>query len=165
MLHDDLRRRELDQVPDLRRLLAVKRRSHLFYSTRDLVEAYGIAGSVVNPDPLLGIRELFTGTARYFSGTWFGRAFARYLRPNPSAALSWIERSRYYVADYGRWRLEMRTAEHAVLHMFDEYFWIEAAQVGGCEGLLMACGLQGQVSAELDDTFSGRLQIRWSRPA
>lgn len=45
--------------------------------------------------------------------------------------------------------------------MFDEYFWIEAAQRGGCEGLLLACGVQGEVVAELDDMFTGRLDIRW----
>ena len=161
MLRDDLSRRGLLGVPEVSRLLEKPRRSYGFYPTRELVEVYGVAGGVIDPDPLEGVRQLFAGTATYFSSTWYGQAFARYLRPDPRSALSWIERSRDFVANYGRWRLEIRAPEHAVFHMFDEYFWIEAAQRGGCEGMLRACGVEGEVVAELDDLFVGRLDIRW----
>ena len=161
MLRDDLARRKLLSAPDLARLLAQPRRSYGFYPTRELVEVYGIAGAIVAPDPLDGIRQLFVGTTDYFSTTWYGRAFARYLHPDPRSALSWIERSREHVANYGRWRLEPRGPERAIFHMFDEYFWIEAAQRGGCEGMLRVCGVDGEVRAELDDMFVGRLDIRW----
>jgi uncharacterized protein (TIGR02265 family) len=161
MLRDDLARRNLLGVPDLARLLAQPRRSYAYYPTRDLVEVYGIAGAILAPEPLDGVRQLFAGTAEYFSTTWYGRAFAHYLRPDPKSALSWIERSREHVANYGRWRLEIRGPERAIFHMYDEYFWIEAAQRGGCEGMLLACGVQGEVVAELDDMFVGRLDIRW----
>ena len=161
MLRDDLARRRLLAVPELDRRLAEPRRSYAYYPTRDLVEVYGIAGALLDPDPLEGVRQLFAGTATYFSSTWYGRAFATYLRPDPKSALAWIERSREHVANYGRWRLEIRGPEHAVFHMYDEYFWIEAAQRGGCEGMLLACGLQGEVRVELDEMFVGRLDIRW----
>jgi uncharacterized protein (TIGR02265 family) len=161
MLRDDLSRRGMLQVPEIARLLEKPRRSYAYYPTRDLVEVYGIAGAVIDPDPLEGVRKLFAGTATYFSSTWYGKAFARYLHPDPKSALSWIERSREFVANYGRWRLEIRGPEHAVFHMFDEYFWIEGAQRGGCEGMLLACGVEGEVVAELDDMFVGRLDIRW----
>ncbi|HEY6460540.1 MAG TPA: DUF2378 family protein [Polyangiaceae bacterium] len=161
MLRDDLGRRRLLGASDMRRLLGEPRRSYGYYPTRELVEAYGIAGAMLDPDPLEGVRQLFSGTARYFSSTWYGKAFARYLRPDPRSALAWIERSREYVANYGRWRLEIRGPGHAVFHMFDEYFWIEAAQRGGCEGLLLACGVEGEVVPKLDDVFVGRLDIRW----
>ncbi|MGH7293910.1 MAG: DUF2378 family protein [Polyangiaceae bacterium] len=161
MLRDDLERRRLLGLPDVARLLGRTRHSYGYYPTRDLVESYGIAGATLHADPLEGVRELFSGTARYFSGTWYGKAFARYLRPDPKSALAWIERSREYVANYGRWRLQIRGPEHVVFHMFDEYFWIEAAQRGGCEGMLLACGVEGEVQAELDDPFNGRLDIRW----
>jgi uncharacterized protein (TIGR02265 family) len=161
MLRDDLARRKLLGLPEIARLLGHPRRSYGYYPTRDLVESYGVAGAILNPEPLEGIRDLFSGTARYFSSTWYGKAFARYLRPDPRSALAWIERSREHVANYGRWRLEIRSPEHAIFYMFDEYFWIEAAQRGGCEGLLLACGVQGEVVSELDDMFTGRLDIRW----
>jgi uncharacterized protein (TIGR02265 family) len=161
MLRDDLARRGLVGVPEIARLLAEPRRSYAYYPTRELVEVYGVAGALVDADPRAGIRQLFTATASYFASTWYGRAFARFLRPDPRSAFGWIERSREFVANYGLWRLELRGPEHAVFHMFDEYFWIEAAQRGGCEGLLLACGVEGEVRAELDDQFSGRLDIRW----
>jgi uncharacterized protein (TIGR02265 family) len=161
MLRDDLSRRGLLEVPELARLMQCSRRSYAYYPTRDLVEVYGVAGALVDPDPLEGVRQLFAGGVTYFSSTWYGSAFARFLHPDPKSALSWIERSREYVANYGRWRLELCAPGHVVLHMFDEYFWIEAAHRGGCEGLLKACGVEGEVRAELDDRFNGRLDIRW----
>ena len=75
---------------------------------------------------------------------------------------AWLERTREHVANYGHWRLERRSPTHAILHRFDEYLWIEAAQRGGCEGLLTACGIRGEVHAELDDDYNGRLDIRWT---
>jgi uncharacterized protein (TIGR02265 family) len=162
MLGDELRKRGFGDVTELQRLVDT-RKSYGLYPTRDLVHAYGIAGALIDPDPLRGIRTLFTSTPRYLSGTWYGKAFARYLRPDPAAALHYIERSREFVANYGRWRLETRGPQHMVLHMFDEYFWIEAAQLGGCEGMLIACGVEGEVTAELEDPFTGRLHIRWRR--
>jgi hypothetical protein len=79
-------------------------------------------------------------------------------------ALVWIERSRDHMANYGRWRLEARSPEHVILHLFDEYIWIEGHQ-GGCEGLLAACGTEGEVIAESDSPFQGRLRVRWQRRA
>jgi uncharacterized protein (TIGR02265 family) len=160
-LREDLARRGLLGAPEIERLLSKPRRSYAYYPTRELVEAYGVAGAIIHPDPLEGVRLLFAATATYFSSTWYGKAFARYLRPDPRSALSWIERSREFVANYGAWRLEIRGPEHAVFHMFDEYFWIEAAQRGGCEGMLLACGVEGEVVATLDEPFVGRLDIRW----
>lgn len=161
MLRDDLKRRGLLAAPEISRLLGKARRSYAYYPTRDLVEVYGVAGAIIHPAPMEGIRQLFAGTASYFASTWYGRAFAHYLRPDPKSALAWIERSREFVANYGRWRLEIRGPQHAVFHMFDEYFWIEAAQRGGCEGMLLACGVEGEVVATLDEPFVGRLDIRW----
>jgi uncharacterized protein (TIGR02265 family) len=161
LLRDDLNRRHLLGLSEVQRILKEPRKSYRFYPTRDLVEVYALGGALVNADPREGIRQLFMGTASYFSSTWYGAAFARFLKPDPFAALSYIERSREHVANYGRWRLERRGPGHAILHMFDEYFWIEAAQRGGCEGMLLACGVSGEVRAELDSMFDGRLDIRW----
>jgi uncharacterized protein (TIGR02265 family) len=161
MLRDDLERRKLLSLPDVQRLLKEPRRSYRFYSARDWVEAFALCGALVDPDPREGMRMIFSGGSRYYSSTWFGAALARYLRPDPSAALGWIAKSREHFVNYGKWVLERRGAEHAILHMFDEYMWIEAAHRGGCEGLLVACGVTGEVRAELDDDYNGRLDIRW----
>ena len=161
MVRSGLDRRKLLGVPEVQRLLKEAHKSYRFYPARDLLEAYALAGALVNSDPREGIRELFSENVRYFTSTWYGNALARFLKPDPTAALAWLERSREHVANFGRWRLERRGPTHAILHMFDEYFWIEAAQRGGCEGLLIACGITGEVRAELDDDYNGRLDIRW----
>lgn len=161
-LRDVLRRRNLLGVRELRTLFEEPRRSWELYPTRDLIEAYGIAGAVMDPDPLEGVRTLFSGSAMYFSSTWYGRAFARYLKPDPGGLFDWLERSREHVANYGRWRVEHRDRGHTVIHMIDEYFWIDAAQRGGCEGTLAACGVEGVVEFELDTPYTGRLDIRWA---
>ena len=161
MLREDLGRRHLLGVPEIERVLKASRRSYRFYSTRELVEACAISGALADTDPREGMRLLFLGSAQYFAGTWYGQALAKFFQPNPAEALGWIERSREHVANYGRWRLERRGPEHFILHMFDEYLWIEAVQRAGCEGMLLACGVAGEVRAELDDDFNGRLDIRW----
>jgi hypothetical protein len=84
--------------------------------------------------------------------------FAKYLRPYD--ALRWLERSRDYIANYGKWRLEDRGEGHAIMHKYDEYFWLDAFR-GACEGMLTVCGVRGDVRCELDTTFNGRLVIRW----
>jgi uncharacterized protein (TIGR02265 family) len=161
MVRDDLRRRNLLGLPEVGRLLRAPRKSYRFYPTRDLIEVFALGGAIVDADPREGMRKLFAGGSQYFASTWFGHAMARFLRPDPASALAWIERSREYFANYGRWRLERRGPEHAILHMFDEYLYLEAAHRGGCEGLLVACGVSGEVRAELDSDYSGRLDIRW----
>ncbi len=163
MLRDDLRRRGLLGVREVDKLLAKPRRTFELYSTRELIEAYGMAGAMIADDPVDGTRELFSWTARYFSSTWYGRAFARFLKPDPLAALDWIERSREQVANYGRWRVERRSKTEAIMHMFDEYLWIDGAQRGGCEGLLAACGVVGEVRAELESPYTGRLHVSWQQ--
>lgn len=160
-LRDELRRRGLLGVRELRRIFENPRKNWEYYPARDMIEAYGIAGAVVHADPHEGVRELFFGTASYFSSTWYGRTVTRYLRPDPRGLFDWIERSREYLANYGRWRVEHRGPGHTVIHMIDEYFFIEAAHRGGCEGALLACGVKGTVTAELDSIHTGRLDVRW----
>ena len=158
--HELSRRGFADEVA-ARRILGPSRKSFALYPTRDLLVAFAHAGAMVDDDPSAGIRSIFFGAASYFAATWYGRAFQRFLRPDPADALRWIERSRRQVADYGFWRLEQRGPGHAIFHMVDEYLWIDSAQLGGCEGLLRACGVRGEVTAELDSPFCGRLDIRW----
>jgi uncharacterized protein (TIGR02265 family) len=161
MVRDQLIRRRLLGLPEAHRLFKEPRRSYQLYSLRDILEGCVYAGALVNADPREGIRQLFEGATGYYANTWYGAAYARFLKPDPAGALGWIERSREHVANYGRWRLERRGRERAILHMYDEYLWIEAVHRGGCEGMLLACGVTGEVVVQLDDDYSGRLDIRW----
>jgi uncharacterized protein (TIGR02265 family) len=138
-----------------------RRRIYQLYPLHDYLVAFTTAAALIHADPILGMRDIYSGGARFFGATWLGRALQQLFHPDPGPALSWIERSRSHFVNFGSWRLERRRPGHVVLHMFDEYVWIEGAHQGGCEGLLVACGLDGTVQAELDGPYDGRLDVRW----
>jgi uncharacterized protein (TIGR02265 family) len=145
-----------------RAIVGPRRRIYALYPVQELLVAFGQAAPLVVPqDPPEGLREIWSGGSRYFANTWLGKAFQRFIRPDPASALDWLEGAREHFCNYGRWRLELVEPGYAVLHMFDEYIWIESAHRGGCEGLLAACGVEGRVEPVLDAPFSGRLEVRW----
>jgi uncharacterized protein (TIGR02265 family) len=160
LIHADLERRGLSQHP-LWTSRARAMKSYELYPASELLLLSSTAGALLSADPFEGVRKVHASTAEYFASTWYGRAFRRFLRPDPHEAFAWIERSRHYIANYGRWRYEKRGAGKGILHMFDEYCYIESVQRGGCEGMLTACGVNGQVDVELDSTFQGRLLVQW----
>jgi uncharacterized protein (TIGR02265 family) len=160
MIGSALRRHGLAQSPAWRNH-AERRRLYELYPIHDYLVAFATASALIHPDPHEGMRDIYSDGARFFASTWFGKALQRMFRPDPAPALAWIERSRDHFVNYGRWRVEHVEPGLVVIHMFDEYVWIDAAHRGGCEGLLVACGVEGSVLADLDGPFSGRLQVRW----
>ncbi len=161
-LRDALRRElPIDDV-SLEALIGKPKSSHKMYSARELAKAYAVAGAIVDSDPLEGMRQLSRGMASFFSTTWYGRTFRSFLRPDPFDAIQWVAFSRDYISNFGHLRVERRGPSRALIHFYDEYCWIEACQRGGCEGMLVACGVEGTVTAELDTPFRGRLDVEWS---
>lgn len=133
------------------------------YPLSDYLRAFVAAAALIDEDPIQGMADIYSDGSRFAAETWFGKAFREYLRPDPAPALKWIARSHHHFVNFGSWRYEARGKGHAVLHIFDEYVWIEGAHRGGCEGLLIACGVHGTVDVELDSPYSGRLDIRWDQ--
>ena len=162
LLRDEASRRGLSSIKELNDLVS-HREPWKLYPARELMTAYATAASLIDPDPNQGLRALFFGIAPSYAETWYGQLFRKFLgSPDPARALRYIERARERVSNYGSWRLETVGPCHVVLHMFDEYFWIESAQRGGCEGLLEACRVEGDVRVELDSPYRGALDIEWS---
>jgi uncharacterized protein (TIGR02265 family) len=162
LLGDETQKRGISAVKEVRELLEGKDVWRL-YPARELMIAYATAASMIDPDPNHGLRALFHGIAPSYAKTWYGQLFRKFLgTPDPARALRYIERAKERVSNYSTWRLETLGPRHVVLHMFDEYFWIESAQRGGCEGLLQACEVAGEVRAELDSPYSGALDIQWN---
>ncbi|HEY1697919.1 MAG TPA: TIGR02265 family protein [Polyangiaceae bacterium] len=161
LMDGQLRKRGLAASPEWRLAAEASRRMHALYPAADFLRAMTVAGALVDPDPRQGVRLIFSEGAPFAANTWIGRAFRAALSPDPLQALRWLERSHDYVCNYGRWRLEERAPGRATLHMFDEYCWIDSLHLGGCEGLLRACGVTGSVHATMDGMFSGRLEIFW----
>jgi uncharacterized protein (TIGR02265 family) len=138
-----------------------RRRIHLLYPVSDFLVESALAAPFIHEDPDEAMRQMWAGAAVYFATTWLGRAFQRFIRPDPASALDWIENGREHSCNYGQWRCEHVERNHVVLHMFDEYIWIGSAHRGGCEGLLAACGVKGEVTASAESLFRGRLDVRW----
>jgi uncharacterized protein (TIGR02265 family) len=161
ILEDDLNRRGLGGWSRWNAILGEQPRSYRLYPVRSLLVAYAEAATMLSSDPQEGLRDLFRGICLPFSQSWYGRAWQRFLKPDPLNAMRWLDRCREHVSNYGVWRIESRGPGHATVHMVDEYFWIESAHRGGCEGMLEVCGVEGEVTATLDGMFRGRLDVRW----
>jgi uncharacterized protein (TIGR02265 family) len=160
MIEDHLRR--AGHGERVRSIVGPHRRIYALHPVRELLDAFALAGPLVVPgNPEEGIRQIWAGGSRYFASSWLGRAFQSLIRPDPASALAWLEGAHGHFCNYGRWRLERVDRQHVVLHMFDEYIWIASAHRGGCEGLLAACGVDGQVEPVIESPFSGWLDIQW----
>jgi uncharacterized protein (TIGR02265 family) len=161
LLKDEADKRGISSVKELRTVLRGKD-VWRFYPARELMIGYATAASIIDPDPNQGLRALFHGIAPSYARTWYGQLFRKFLgNPDPARALRYIERAKERVSNYSTWRIETIGPRHIAVHMFDEYFWIESAQRGGCEGLLDSCDVTGNVRAELDSPYSGALVIQW----
>lgn len=162
LLKDDTEKRGIGAVEDLRALLR-GRDVWRMYPARELMMAYAITASLIDANPHEGLRALFRGMASSYSQTWYGQLFRKVLgTPDPARAIRYVERARERISNYATWRLETVGPCHMVLHMIDEYFWIESAQRGGSEGVLDACEVSGEVRAELDGPYTGALDIQWT---
>lgn len=132
------------------------------YDVRSYLEELAVTGAIIDPsDPGRGIRAIWRGATSQAPIFHVTSYLEMMLRPEPIAALRWLERHRDIFCSYGKWHFEERSPGHVVMHFFDEYIWIDTAHRGGVEGFLDACGIDGQVEPDLDSTFNGRLHVTW----
>jgi uncharacterized protein (TIGR02265 family) len=131
------------------------------YPLADYLEEMAIAVALLFPDDARRGVETIWREAPKYSGFLHPNTFIRLLRPEPVEPMRWLVKNHDHFANFGAFRLEERGRGHAVMHLQDEYIWIDAAHKGDCEGVLDACGVDGEVKVELDDDFNGRLIVRW----
>jgi uncharacterized protein (TIGR02265 family) len=132
------------------------------YSVREYLQELAMAAAVLDPsNPYDAMRMIWRNTPRYWTSSIIGRSLVRLLHPDPLSAWRWCERHREHFCNYGSWRLEVRSADYAIMHYFDEYIWIDGAHRGGAESLLDACGVEGTVEPEVISPYSGRMHVRW----
>jgi uncharacterized protein (TIGR02265 family) len=165
LLEDSLARRGLSGAVDLRAIVGERPRSYRLYSARKLLVAYATAGALLHSSPEEGVRIIFSEISAPFANSWYGQAFRRFLRIDPLSGLEWLDRTHDSIVNFGTWRAQSLGPGRAILHMIDEYFWIDHAHRGGCEGMLKACGVEGEVRVELDTPYCGRLDVRWKVPS
>jgi len=142
---------------------AKARRIYRLYRVRDLLEELAIAGAIENPDdPREGIRTIWQAGVATFVHSLIGRSVARLARPDPMTALRWVERSRHLSCNYGTWWLEQISSDYAIMHVRDEYIWLDCAHRGGAEGTLQICAASISVEPEMTSPFHGKLHLRWT---
>jgi uncharacterized protein (TIGR02265 family) len=132
------------------------------YPTRDFIREQAFAAVLLNPeDPGAALREMW-GTTSRLSPLIRAEAFVQYLiGRKPMQALSWLERNRSMMCDYGDWWVHPTGENSATFHYVDEYTWIEHAHLGGVEGVLRRCGVSATVTVVLDGPYCGELRIQW----
>ncbi|MET0591353.1 MAG: DUF2378 family protein [Polyangiaceae bacterium] len=160
MLRDEVERRALLSVRELAEILR-NRDAWRLYPASELMTAYATTATLLHRDPNEGLRILFASMPASYVKTWYGGIFRKFLLGEPERALRYVEKAREQLASYGTWRLETMGPRHVVFQMTDEFFWIDTAQRGGCEGLLEICGVEGEVRATLDGRYRGALDITW----
>jgi uncharacterized protein (TIGR02265 family) len=137
-------------------------RSFAMLPARDYVRACALAGGIVNGDDAReGMRKLGRDMPASFSTSWLGRNFSRLLKPSPEMAFRFVERTRDLVANYGHYRVELLGNRQLMVHLYDEYSWVDTLMRGGCEGLLDACRVRGTVDVDTDGPYRARFLVEW----
>lgn len=132
------------------------------YATRDFIREQAIAAVLIDPlDPEQALYDMWLHTPK-LSPLIRAERFMRYLvGTDPPSALSWLEKNRGMMCDYGLWRLERLGEREYVFHIAEEYVWIDSAHRGGARGTLDRSGVRGEVRAELVSRYHGRLRFTW----
>jgi uncharacterized protein (TIGR02265 family) len=132
------------------------------YPLGDYLDEIAVAAAILAPrDAREGVAAIWRHVHEY-SGFLHPNTFMRLLRPDPVQPMRWLVKHHDHFANFGAFRLEERGPGEAVMHLVNEYIWIDAAHRAGCTALLAACGVEGDVRVELDDDFNGRLYISWT---
>lgn len=132
------------------------------YPLAEYLEEIAVAAAILAPeDARAGVAAIWRHNHEY-SGFLHPNTFMRLLRPDPVEPLRWLVRHHDHFANFGAFRLQERGPGDVVMHLENEYIWIDAAHRAGCEAMIAACGVEGEVRCELDDDFNGRLYIKWT---
>jgi len=134
-----------------------------FYPIADFLERASVAAAILrgpeNVDE--GLREIGRRNVLAFAESLIGRTALRLLAPDPVTLLRQACAGRRQSCRYGRWEVTFPEPGMAVMHMFEEYLWIESNVLGAAEGTLEAIGRKVSIQVELDSKFKGRHILRW----
>jgi uncharacterized protein (TIGR02265 family) len=135
-----------------------------WHSAHDLMQRLVVGGALIaSPERVHeGMFEIGRRNAVAFSESMLGRLMLRVLSRDPRKLLQQgVAGRRQSWSVGGTWRLELVSDRHAVMHMQEEYFYIESYLLGAAQGTFDAIGLAVQTAVELDDPYCGRHVLRW----
>ncbi|MCH2107805.1 MAG: DUF2378 family protein [Polyangiaceae bacterium] len=133
------------------------------YPVTQFLERLAVAGALLaGPQNVhQGMQEIGLGNARAFSGSLLGKSLLKFLAPNPVKLLKQADAGRRLSCTYGRWHTDFIETNRAVVHLYEEYLWIESNILGAAIGTFDSIGKSVQVDVELISRFEGRLFISW----
>ncbi|HKU44141.1 MAG TPA: TIGR02265 family protein [Polyangiales bacterium] len=134
-----------------------------WYPTRDYLERVTIAaGMLRSPEHVHeGLFELARDNARAFTDGVLGQLLIRFLARDPMQLLKQGLAGRRQSAKPARWELSFPDERTAVMHLIEEYLYIESYELGAAHGTFEAAGLSVRIECQLEDRFVGKHIVRW----
>lgn len=108
-----------------------------------------------------GMYEIGRRNAVAFADSLLGRTLMRLLSKDPGKLVEQAAAGRRQSYTYGRWVIENRGPQEAVVEMTEEYLYIDSYMLGAAKGTFDAINRPVDVTAELDGRFAGRHFVRW----
>lgn len=135
-----------------------------WYPVSEFLEQLAVAGALLKgPEHVHeGMQAIGRHNANAFAESLIGRAMLRLLSRDPVRLLKQASGGRRQSCRYGRWQLEFLEPGRAIMHMHEEYLWIESYVLGAAQGTMDAAQGNAVVSYELDSPFQGRHVLLWS---
>jgi uncharacterized protein (TIGR02265 family) len=137
-----------------------------WYPVSDFLQRLAVAGALLEgPENVHhGMLQIGRHNAAAFAKSLLGQTVLKLLSRDPQKILKQACAGRRQSCRYGRWEVEFPEPNMAVMHMFEEYLWIESNVLGAAEGTLEGTGCTFDVRYEVDSAFQGRHILKWSTP-
>jgi len=134
-----------------------------WYPLGDYLVHLAVAGSLVaSPERVHeGMEEIGRRHVIAISQSLIGRTLLRFLDREPRRLLEQGMAGRRQTTDYGRWELEFTGPTRAVMHLADEYMWLESALLGAAKATFESINVPVVARAELDSPYFGRHILEW----
>lgn len=135
-----------------------------WYPVSDFLERLAVAGALLQgPENVeAGMRAIGRHNAVAFAQSLLGQTMLKILSRDPQKILKQACAGRRQSCRYGRWEVEFPSPGSAVMHMYEEYLWMDSYVLGAAEGTLDGTGVEFEVHLELDSPFQGRHLLNWS---
>ena len=135
-----------------------------WYPVSDFLERLAVAGALLESPEKVHQGMLLIGrhNATAFAKSLLGQTVLKLLSRDPQKILKQACAGRRQSCRYGRWEVEFPEPNKAVMHMFEEYLWIESNVLGAAQGTLEGTDRTFEVRFELDSNFQGRHILTWS---
>lgn len=108
-----------------------------------------------------GMFDIGRRNAFEFARTLLGRVLMRLLSRDPQKLLLQGVAARRQTCSYGSMRVEFPEARSAIVHVDEEYLYLDSYLLGAAHGTFAAIELEVDARCEVDTKFSGRHLLHW----